>query len=52
MSVRDHFEALGGAILPPWLVPGPALPWLEGLPGLLPLDFMFAPVVVCEDVVD
>jgi hypothetical protein len=33
-------------MLPPWSVPGPALPELEGVFVLL--DFMFAPVVVCD----
>ena len=36
-------------MLPPWFVPGPALPWLEGF--ALPLAFVLAPVVVCDDVV-
>ncbi|UVO27291.1 hypothetical protein [Bradyrhizobium arachidis] len=48
-----HFEfvPLFAGVLPPWLVPAPALPWLD---GLALFDFMLAPVVVVDgdEVVD
>jgi hypothetical protein len=46
MVRRTHFA--GVDMLPAWLVPGPTLPWLDGL-ALVP-DFMLAPVVVCDDI--